>query len=145
MLQKIKDSIRNKHFAVFFDEKGKQKEVKKISVFKDMFKHNKGAYFKSLKKYNHLSLNHGFKNFVYFFYNYKFAEPLEITGNFLTRTKQGEPFIAEHIQLIFEGKVLSEVNRKKNDLFENLDMKKIIIIGAVLFIGYYLLSGGTLT
>ena len=144
MLQKILNKIRYKEFAVFYDEKGIQKEIKKLNPAKDHFKFNGGMYLKGRDRYNHFSLLKKFKLYIYYFYDSKHAEPLPITSENLFKNISGEPYIAEHLQIIYESKVLSDVNRKSNPLMD-LDFKKVVIILGIVAAAIYFLSGGSLT
>jgi len=143
MLQKILSKLRYKEYAVFFDEKGIQKDIKKLKTNSDKFKYNDGLYVKGRDKYNHFTIMKNYKLSIYYFYETKFSEPLPITSKNLFINKSGKPYIAEHLNTINESKVLAEINRKQNKLLD-LDLKKVLIIGGVIVGIIYFLSGGSL-
>jgi len=142
MLNKILSKLTIKEYAIFFDEKGKQRDIITLQS-KDTFSYDNKMFFKNRDKYNHITFLKGFKYIIYYLYDTRYSEPLTITADHLFKTPTGDPFIASHIQTVFEGKVLAEVNRKTNPLF-GMDTKKLMIIGVVVVAIIYFLSGGSL-
>jgi hypothetical protein len=147
IIERIKTKLKNKEYAVFVDEKGFQSDIIQLNTEKKDFKYKKGRYIKDKEKFNTLQIKEnkfllGTVKKTYYVYDPQYTEPLRFTKNNIYHNYNREPYIAEAINTIFETKVLKDINQPKNNLFGELDSKKIFI-GLIIIVGIiYAISGG---
>ena len=147
-INKLKDKVVNRHYAVFVDENGKQREILPVNNKDNKFKENKQLYIKDKNKYSNLTLTDKVYYFfkrenTYFFYQYNCSEPINLTKEKLTKANDNQPYIAEDINTILETNVLKSLNTAKSDFFGNLSMKQVMIgVGIVIAFIYIMMNGG---
>ena len=148
IINKFKDKIKNKHFAVFVDENGKQREIININNDENKFKIKNKVYIKNSNKYSNFTLKKKVFYFflqyrTYFFYQYDYSEPINFTKQKLHINNTGQPYIAEDINSILETKVLKDLNKISFNPFSNIEPKQAIIILAIIGgIIYFVTNGG---
>lgn len=148
IINRIKDKFSNKHYAVFVDSKGRQREVISINNNKNKFSYDSKAYIKNINKYSNFHTKEKKLIFFtqhhnYFFYQYNYSEPINFTKEKLHLNKSGSPYIAEDINSMLETKVLKDLNKVDKNIFGNLEPKQIIMgIGIIIGIIYFVLNGG---
>jgi len=141
IINKFKTNLFNKEFALFIDEKGTQKDIKKLDIFKNSFDYEKKTYLKDKTKYSNFNINIGMKKYNFFIYDLRFSEPINFNHELLNKSKNGVPFVAKDIYHLLQSKVLTQVNRQ-DGLFSSLDFKTILIIGGVIIAIIYMVMGG---
>jgi len=145
---RIKDKLTNKHYAVFVDEKGRQREVISINNDDKKFTYNNKTYVKNTSKYSNFYIKTKKLFFLtqhhnYFFYQYDYSEPINFTKEKLNVSKNNNPYIAEDINSILQTKVLKDLNKVSNNFLKNLEPKQILIgLGIIGVIIYIISSGG---
>ena len=147
-INKLKDKVVNRHYAVFVDENGKQREILPVNNKNNKFKENEQLYLKDKNKYSNLTITDTVYYFfkrenTYFFYQYNYSEPINFTKDKLTKANDNQPYIAEDINTILETNVLKSLNTPKSDFFANLSTKQIMIgVGIVIAFIYIMMTGG---
>src|SRR6056297_1449957 len=133
MIEKILNKVK-KEYAIFFNEKGEQIEIKNISKYrtKNNFKHKNNYYLKDKKNFSHINIG----NKTYYLYDYKYTNPIDIIND------PNNEFIAENIYSIIETNILKDINRLENGILSNINPKTLIFIVGGLIAVYYLLSNG---
>lgn len=148
IINKIKDKYLNKHYAVFVDDTGRQREIIKVDNTDDKFQYNKKLYVKNEDRYSNLHIKDSFLFFFtrhnnYFFYMRDYSEPINFTKEKIHKAKNGKPFIAEHLNSIFETKALKSLNTAPMDFLKDLTPKQIGIgIAIIIGIIYVIQNGG---
>lgn len=123
-------------YAKIWDEKGEFLKNVKIKPKKKLFNYDDKSFNIKLKDASYYNDNKLFYNRRFYQYNVDCPDPIKIN-------KKVEPLInSDDYNTMLETKQLKKLNElEKKGLFGNLDFKTILAIGAVIVVGYLILTG----
>lgn len=132
--------FRKKRVAVIFNDAGEEITRFKIDITKPNFEYNDGKYNIFENKCSRIEEKRLFRKTYLYFYKLNCPSPLTVGVGI------SDKITSEDYKNIFDSKLIKELNDMSKDGFgKYFTLKNIIIVGAIVGIGYYLMNGGTFT
>jgi len=142
MIEKIKQKIQKKYYAIILNSKGEQLDIKKLDILKNNFRYQTGHYFYDKAKYNHLELKFKKLSGTYFLYMKGVSEPIPFYNKDFHLSKEKKPYIADDIYSLLQAEQLRKINSVNTGLFSNIEPKKLLIGVGIIIAVIYALSNG---
>lgn len=127
-----------KYRAVIYNKNYEQIAIIKLDRKNKTFKFNNGSYNVDYTQKTYFKRSNILNNFKYFYYREDLCDPITFNAN-------DQEFSPELFNNMLETKVIRDLNNVNNKFSDLLTPKNILIGLGVIAVGYYFLSGGTLT